>query len=87
MSGVTRQWSTANFLPVRPKPVMTSSAIKSTPCLRQMSATSGQYSSGGTSAPAVEPPIGSAMNAATVSGPAATSAFSTSPAQAVRQLG
>ena len=31
MSGTTFQWSTPNILPVRPRPVCTSSAIRSTP--------------------------------------------------------
>ena len=42
MSGRTAQWSQANQRPVRPNPVMTSSAITSTPCRRQTSVTAGQ---------------------------------------------
>ena len=42
MSGRTPQWSSPNQRPVRPNPVMTSSAISSTPCRRQTSAMAGQ---------------------------------------------
>ena len=39
MSGTTSQCSMANAFPVRPKPVMISSAMKSTPYLSQVSRT------------------------------------------------
>ena len=52
MSGTTSQCSTANILPVRPMPVWTSSAIRSTPKRLQVSRRRGQKSSGGTIAPA-----------------------------------
>ncbi len=42
MSGRTPQWSIANQRPVRPKPVMTSSAMRRTPWRRQTSAMAGQ---------------------------------------------
>src|SRR5262245_25989696 len=41
-SGRTPQWSIPNHRPVRPNPVITSSAIRSTPWRRQTSATAGQ---------------------------------------------
>jgi hypothetical protein len=37
MSGVTPQWSMPKLRPVRPTPLMTSSAMKSTSCLSQIS--------------------------------------------------
>ena len=42
MSGRTSQCSQANQRPVRPKPVITSSAISRMPCLRHTDATAGQ---------------------------------------------
>ena len=39
MSGTTFQWSTANQLPVRPKPDITSSQISRMPCLSQSART------------------------------------------------
>ena len=42
MSARAPQWSSPNQRPVRPKPVMTSSATSSTPCRRQTSAMAGQ---------------------------------------------
>ena len=68
MSGTTSQCSEANIRPVRPKPVITSSKISSTPCRSQISRTSGQYSGPGTCTPAAAE-IGSPITAATVSGP------------------
>ena len=47
MSGVTFQWLTQNGLPVRPNPVMISSAIRRTSYLLQISRMIGQYSAGG----------------------------------------
>jgi hypothetical protein len=64
MSGATPQGSTAKFVPVRPIPVITSSAINRTPCRLQISATCCTYSSGGTAAPSVAPLTGSKINAA-----------------------
>ena len=66
---------------------MTSSAISSTPCRSQISRSACQYPSGGTTAPAAEPTTGSAMNAATVSGPSASISRSTSAAHPISQLG
>ena len=64
MSGAMSQCSMAKFLPVRPMPVMTSSAISRTPWRRQTSATFCRYPGGGTTAPSVAPLTGSKMNAA-----------------------
>ncbi len=63
MSGTTPQWSTPKSLPVRPRPVWTSSAIRSVPYSSQALRMRGQKSSGGTIAPA-SPWIGSMMTAA-----------------------
>ena len=41
-SGRTPKWSMPNQAPVRPNPVITSSAMSSTPCCRQTSAIAGQ---------------------------------------------
>ena len=64
MSGFTSQWSTANHLPVRPQPAITSSAISSTPWRSQISRRRGKYSGGGMRTPLV-PTTGSTMIAAT----------------------
>src|SRR5919197_572351 len=69
ISGSTFQWSRANHLPVRQKPVMISSAISSTSYRSQISRTLGKYEAGGTITPPA-PMTGSAMIAATVLGPA-----------------
>ena len=42
ISGRTPQWSTPNQRPVRPNPVITSSAITRMPCRRQTSTIAGQ---------------------------------------------
>jgi hypothetical protein len=42
MSGLKLQWSHPNQRPVRPKPVITSSAMSSTPWRRQTSAIAAQ---------------------------------------------
>jgi len=47
-SGTTPVCSIANHLPVRPKPLITSSAISRMPYLSQISRRIGQYSGGGT---------------------------------------
>ena len=41
-SGTTFQWSMQNIVPVRQKPHITSSAIRATSCLVQISRISGQ---------------------------------------------
>ena len=64
MSGWTFQWFMANHSPVRPQPLMTSSAIMSTPLSSQIFLRRGRYSSGGTRIPFV-PTTGSMMIAAT----------------------
>ena len=69
MSGITPQWSTAKFAPVRPKPVITSSAMKRISLRSQISRIFGKYSGTGGTAPSVAPTTGSAMKAATFSGP------------------
>ena len=66
-SGTTPQCSTANILPVRPKPHITSSSTSRTPYLSQISRSIGQYSSPGTTAPCGTE-TGSAITAATVRG-------------------
>ena len=58
----------ANIVPVRPKPVITSSAMRTTPWRSQMRLSAGQYSSDGTAAPAAED-TGSAITAATDDAP------------------
>src|SRR5258708_3862443 len=58
--------STAKFRPVRPMPVMISSAISSTPWRRQISAIAGKYPGGGVTAPNVAPLIGSKIKPATL---------------------
>ena len=57
-----------NHVPVRPKPLTTSSAMSSTSYLSQIFRTMGQYSSPGTATPA-DAETGSPITAATVSGP------------------
>src|SRR5215831_14618015 len=79
ISGWMFQRSEANHLPVRPNPVTTSSKINNTPYLSQMAAILGQHSGCGGTTPA-ELEIGSPINAATVCGPSATIARSTSSA-------
>ena len=59
----------ANQSPVRPKPVITSSATNSTPVSRQIARTSPRYPSGAANTPPA-PITGSQKNAATRSGPA-----------------
>ena len=57
--------------------------MKSTPCRSQISRTRAKYSGGGTDAPVDDPPTGSAMNAATLSGPVrAIASSSASPLHA-----
>ena len=63
MSGSTPQCSTARNLPVRPRPVCTSSATSSAPYFLQSAAAPGRYSSLGMCTP--WPMIGSTMKAAT----------------------
>ena len=65
MSGSTPQWSTPNILPVRPSPVVTSSAMSTTPYSLHISRSIGQYSAPGTIPSFV---TGSAITAATVLG-------------------
>jgi hypothetical protein len=69
MSGATSKVSIADHVPVRPAPTSTSSAMNNTSCSSQISRTRWKYSIGGTDAPVDDPPIGSAMNAATFSAP------------------
>ncbi len=67
MSGVTPNVCAANMSPVRPKPVRTSSKMRSTLCRVQASRTVDRYSAVGATIPAVLQ-IGSTSTAATVSG-------------------
>ena len=55
-SGTKPSWSVAKRAPVRPKPLITSSATVRMPWRRQISRDARQYSGGDVSAPAVEPP-------------------------------
>src|SRR5271168_2234780 len=64
MSAATEQCSTAKFRPVRPMPVITSSAINNAPRRRQISATACKYPGGGVAAPSVAPLMGSKMKPA-----------------------
>ncbi len=63
-SGSAPVWSQPNHLPVRPKPVIISSAMSSAPFSRAIDWTAGRNSGGGMTLPAV-PCIGSTMMAAT----------------------
>ncbi len=67
-SGTTPSCSTANHRPVRPKPVMTSSAISRTSSSSQIARTARSQPSGGMMKPP-EDRIGSRITAETVSGP------------------
>src|SRR5947207_15748048 len=68
MSGRTPACSNPKSLPVRPKPVITSSRISSTPYRLQISRTRSRYPSGAGNTP--PPPItGSRITAATLSAP------------------
>jgi hypothetical protein len=67
-SGTTSQCSAANHLPVRPKPVMTSSRMRRIPYLSQSARRPWKNPSGGTMRPDA-PTIGSHMIAAMCSGP------------------
>ena len=67
MSGSTSQWRTAKILPVRPKPVWTSSAMSRIPCSRVISRRRGRNPGGGTRYPP-SPMTGSTMMPATLSG-------------------
>ncbi len=64
ISGVTPLCSTPHHLPVRPKPVIISSAISSAPLSFATDLIAGSQSSGGITLPAV-PCIGSTITAAT----------------------
>ena len=68
ISGVTSKAWAANGSPVRPQPVITSSKIRSIPCLSQISRSLFKYPFGGTSAP-VDPAMGSTIQAAIFSPP------------------
>ena len=68
ISGVTPNSSAPNLEPVLPQPVMTSSKIKSIPCLSQISLSFCKYPFGGTKVP-VDPAIGSTIHAAIFSPP------------------
>ena len=68
MSGVTPYSCDANGDPVLPQPVITSSKIKSIPCLSQISLNLCRYPFGGTNVP-VDPAIGSTIQAAIFSAP------------------
>ena len=84
MSGLMSQCSTANILPVRPNPLITSSAMRITPYLSQISRTVGQYSGWGMCTPEAAE-TGSPMKAATESGPSSRIACSRSLAYCMSQ--
>ena len=67
-SGTTPSWSQANQRPVRPKPVMTSSAIMRTSSSSQTARTARSQPSGGMMKPP-DDTMGSRITAETVSGP------------------
>ena len=69
----------ANIFPVRPNPLITSSAISNTPWRSQMSRSMGQYSGPGIATPD-DTDTGSAITATTVSGPSSKIIFSTASA-------
>ena len=64
MSGRTPVWSTPHHVPVRPRPVIISSAMNSAPASSAIDFIAGRNSFGGTMLPAV-PCIGSTITAAT----------------------
>ena len=68
ISGVTPNSWEANAEPVLPQPVITSSKIKSIPCLSQISLNLCKYPFGGTKVP-VDPAIGSTIQADIFSDP------------------
>ena len=79
-SGLTPQWREPETSPVRPNPVMTSSAMSRMPWRSQISRTPGMKDGcGGMTPPA--PMTGSMMNAATVAG----TCISISASSAARQ--
>ena len=80
MSGTMPSCSTANQRPVRPKPVMTSSAIISTSRSSQILRTALSQPMGGMMKPP-ELTTGSMITAETVSGPSLTMASRSSPAR------
>ena len=68
MSGVTPNSCAPKADPVLPQPVITSSKIRSIPCLSQISLKRFKYPFGGTKVP-VDPAIGSTIQAAIFSPP------------------
>ena len=82
MSGTMPSSSQANIGPVRPKPVMTSSATKRMPRSRQASRIAGNQPFGGTMMPP-EPVIGSQKKAATRSAPISSTTAWNSASEAV----
>ena len=86
MSGTVPVCSQPNILPVRPKPVIISSAISSAPASWAMSRIAGRNSGGGMTLPAV-PCIGSTITAATAPEVAFLMVLRAKSAQARPQLG
>ena len=82
MSGTTPSCSTANVVPVRPKPVATSSQTRSAPCRSQISRIRRTYPGGWAIMPSAPCITGSRTSAAIFPGRAANSS-STSSAHAI----
>src|SRR5581483_4663911 len=86
MSGLTPVWSTPQRFPVRPSPVIISSAISSASFSSAIDLTAGRNSLGGTTLPAV-PCIGSTMTAAIAPAETFFSVLPPTSAQATPQPG
>ena len=85
-SGTTPSWSTPQNFPVRPKPVIISSAMKRAPWSFAIARTAGRKPGGGMTLPAV-PCIGSTMTAATSPADWFRMTLRVSSAQAMPQSG
>jgi hypothetical protein len=86
MSGITPSCSAPHINPVRPKPVIISSAMSNASCSRAISATPGRNSGGGMTLPAV-PCMGSTRTAAIVPAVAWVICWRRKSRQAMPQLG
>src|SRR6478735_1311219 len=85
-SGLTPECSTPQRFPVRPRPVIISSAISTAPSSSASARAVGRNSLGGTMLPAV-PCSGSTMTAATAPADAVLTCLRPTSAQATPQLG
>ena len=86
MSGITPVWSMPHHVPVRPKPVIISSAMNSAPTSCAIDFIAGRNSFGGTMLPAV-PCIGSTITPATAPAVATLTYLRATSAHASPQLG